>query len=167
MNLSKSIKDEFIMGVLDMIRGETQSRKTLNDKEQRIFDVLIKCSGVYCYGEEMRSKSKTYLPYVSLWDLALERHTILYELISGYRKCVSEYGIDVCRYEREYNIKKINVEYCYNNNWDSSLGLNDEVCKDNKIAKDIKNDIEWLRKELKEDPETRKIVLTLVKYGLN
>lgn len=155
------------MGVLDMIRGEIQSRKTLNDKEQRIFDVLIKCSGVYCYGEEMRSKSKTYLPYVSLWDLALERHTILYELISHYRKCVSEYGIDVCRYEREYNLKKINVEHCYNKNWDNSWGLNDEVCKGNKIAKDIKNDIEWLRKELKEDLETRKIVLTLVKYGLN
>lgn len=115
----------------------------------------------------MRSKSKTYLPYVSLWDLALERHTILYELISHYRKCISEYGIDVCRYEREYNLKKINVEHCYNNNWDSSLGLNDEVCKGNKIAKDIKNDIEWLRKELKEDLETRKIVLTLVKYGFN
>ena len=94
------------MGILDMIRGEIQSRKTLNDKEQRIFDVLIKCSGVYRYGEEMRAKSKTYLPYVSLWDLALERHTILYELISHYRKCVSEYGIDVCRYEREYNLKK-------------------------------------------------------------
>ena len=132
------------MGVLDIMRGEIQSRKTLNDKEQKIFDVLIKCSGVYCYGEEMRSKSKVYLPYVSLWDLALERHTILYELISQYRKCVSEYGIDVCRYEREYNLKKINVEHCYNKNWDSSLGLNDEVCKGNKIAKDIKNDIEWL-----------------------
>ena len=67
----------------------------------------------------------------------------------------------------EYNLKKINVEHCYNKNWGSSLGLNDEVCKGNKIAKDIKNDIEWLRKELKEDLETRKIVLTLVKYGLN
>lgn len=154
------------MGVLDIMRGEIQSRKKLNDKEQRIFDVLIKCSGVYRYSEEMRAKSKTYLPYVSLWDLALERHTILYELISGYGRYVSKYCIDVCVYEREYNIKKINVEHCYNQNWDSSRGLNDEVRKGNKTAKDIKNDIEWLRKELKEDPETRKIVLTLVKYGL-
>ena len=56
------------MGVLDMIRGETQSRKTLNDKEQRIFDILIKCSGVYCYGEETRSKSK-HIYHMSVYGI--------------------------------------------------------------------------------------------------
>ena len=44
MNIRKGIiknnkKEEFIMGVLDMIRGEIQSKKTLNNKEQRIFSL--------------------------------------------------------------------------------------------------------------------------------
>lgn len=154
------------MGVLDIIKKEIQTRKKLNDKEQKLYKALLKCAGVFYNSYEVRRKYNVYYDCAECWGNTLESYSILYNLIKKYGNYAYEKKLDVCKYERKYNIKKVGVENHLNPEWNYDWGLNEEVAKGNKIAIDIQNTFKWLENELENDLESREIVLGLVKYGL-